>query len=258
MTDRLVTLDVAGSAAVIRLNRPTRHNALVPGLLEDLLDALADERSRKARAVILAAEGPSFSTGGDLLGFWRHRHNIADYAQRLVGLLNEAMLALYTHPVPVTCAVQGQVTGGSLGFLLAADRVIMQRDICITPWYSEVGFSPDGGWTTLLPGIIGRQQALDWISNNTSATAQECLEMGVAHELVASDVFAAALAWSNQYAASDEMRDARAGPPLDRKMEDISKGLEAERVAFVRQIQTPEALAGIAGFLGKQIHEDSK
>ena len=258
MTDRLVTLDVAGSAAVIRLNRPTRHNALVPGLLEDLLDALADERSRKARAVILAAEGPSFSTGGDLLGFWRHRHNIADYAQRLVGLLNEAMLALYTHPVPVTCAVQGQVTGGSLGFLLAADRVIMQRDICITPWYSEVGFSPDGGWTTLLPGIIGRQQALDWISNNTSVTAQECLDMGVAHELVASDVFAAALAWSSQFVTMKEVSTELIHPRPGRNVEEISQGLEAERVAFVRQIQTPEALAGIAGFLGKQIHEDSK
>ena len=73
MTAPLVTLDVTGNAAVIRLNRPSRHNALVPELLEDLIDALGDERSRNARTVILAAEGRSFSTGGDLLGFWQPR-----------------------------------------------------------------------------------------------------------------------------------------------------------------------------------------
>ena len=258
MTDRLVTLDVTGSSAVIRLNRPARHNALVPGLLEELLDALADERSCKARAVILAAEGPSFSTGGDLLGFWRHRHDIADYAQRLVGLLNQVMLSIITHPAPVACAVHGQVTGGSLGFLLAADRVIMQRDICITPWYSEVGFSPDGGWTALLPGIIGRQQSLDWLRDNTSVTAQECLNMGVAHELVASDVCAAALAWSGQFATMKEVNTELMHPRAGRNVEEISQGLEAERLAFVRQIQTPEAIAGIAKFLGNKTNEDSR
>ncbi len=36
MTEPLVTLDVTGNAAVIRLNRPSRHNALVPELLDRL------------------------------------------------------------------------------------------------------------------------------------------------------------------------------------------------------------------------------
>jgi len=31
----------------------------------------------------------------------------------------------------------------------------------------------------------------------------------------------------------------------------LSQDLEAERVAFVRQVQTPEAIAGISRFLGK-------
>jgi len=252
MTEPLVTLDVTESAAVIRLNRPSRHNALVPELLVDLLDALGDERSRNARTVILAAEGHSFSTGGDLLGFWQHRDNIADYAQRLVGLLNQAVLSIYTHPSPVVCAVQGQVTGGSLGLLLAADRVIMMRGVSITPWYSEVGFSPDGGWTALLPDVIGRQQSMNWLYSNASVTAEECLDRGIAHELVSTDAFAAALAWATQIAGMHKASIKSTRSLLGRNTDDIRQRLEAERTAFVQQVQTREAIDGIARFLGKK------
>ena len=249
MTESLVKLETTEHAAIIRLNRPARHNALVPELLTGLRDALADARSRNAAAVILAAEGRSFSTGGDLLGFWEHRKDIAAYAQELVGLLNEAVLAIYTHPAPVAAAVQGQVTGGSLGLLLAADRVFMAREASITPWYSEVGFSPDGGWTALLPDIIGRQPASHWLATNASAKAEECLDMGVAHA-IADDVVGAALDWSQRTTGKSvaSIRSTRA--LLAHNDAEIAARLEAERTAFVQQVQTREAITGIARFLG--------
>jgi 2-(1,2-epoxy-1,2-dihydrophenyl)acetyl-CoA isomerase len=252
MTESLVKLDTTEHAAIIRLNRPARHNALVPGLLRDLRDALADERSHNANAVILAAEGRSFSTGGDLLGFWEHRDDIAAYARELVGLLNEVVLAIYTHPAPVAAAVQGQVTGGSLGLLLAADRVFMAHEVGITPWYSEVGFSPDGGWTALLPDIIGRQRASHWLATNASVSAQECLAMGVAHA-IANDVVEAARDWSQQIAgkSASSIRSTRAR--LAHNDAEVAARLEAERTAFIQQVQTREAITGIARFLGKDI-----
>ncbi len=243
MIDQLVTSDVVGSTAIIRLNRPDRHNALVPELLDALLDAINAERCREARAVILAAEGRSFSTGGDLLGFWEHRDDIAEYAHHLVGMLNKVIIAITSHRSPVACAVQGQVTGGSLGLLLAADHVVMQQDVRITPWYTEVGFSPDGGWTAMLPQVIGQQRSLQWLSNNESLSAETCLEIGVSHELVATDTVAAARSWCERLASTGSLRSA--------DVTELSQGLEAERVAFVKQIQTPEAIAGISKFLGK-------
>ncbi len=251
MTEQLVTLDVVGSTAIVRLNRPNRHNALVPELLEDLLEAINEERCREARAVILAAEGRSYSTGGDLLGFWEHRDEIAEYAHHLVGLLNDVIIAIYSHRSPIACAVQGQVTGGSLGLLLAADHVVMQQDVQITPWYVEVGFSPDGGWTALLPHVIGRQRSLHWLSCNESLAAETCLEMGIAHELVTTDTVAVAQAWSECLARFDDNSIASARSLLNVNAAKLGQDLELERVAFVKQIQTPEAIDGIAKFLGK-------
>ena len=154
MTESLVRQARDGDVAIVTLNRPARHNALVPELLTALLAALDDVAAGDAAALVLASEGRSFSTGGDLSGFLEHRESIGAYAERLVGLLNEVILALHRLPFPTVCAVSGQVCGGSLGLLLACDRVVMQQDAGIAPWYRAVGFSPDGGWAAMLPEVI--------------------------------------------------------------------------------------------------------
>ena len=117
MAEALVTRTEVTGVSVLRLNRPGRHNALVPELLEALLEALRGEEDGQSRAIVLAAAGVSFSTGGDLREFHRHREDIRAYAKHLVGLLNQAILALYRHPATVICAVQGYLlytsfTGG--------------------------------------------------------------------------------------------------------------------------------------------------
>ena len=254
MSDTLVTLRQQGEVAVLSLNRPERHNALVPELLTSLLSALDSDECCDAPVVILRAEGRSFSTGGDLLGFQQHRDTIRDYAFELLGLLNKVIIALYSHPVPVICSVQGQVTGGSLGLLLAADRVVMSRSATITPWYGEVGFSPDGGWTAMLPQVIGRQRAASWLFTNASHNAETCLELGLVHQLVDKQCDGAALAWATRVAAMNHGSIQQARRLYNMDAEKLLQGLEAERKAFVDQIQTTQALNGIEQFLRRQDH----
>lgn len=252
--EQLVTLDIKGGIAIVSLNRPARHNALIPELLTRLLQVLEHQDCQSAAVVILRAEGRSFSTGGDLSGFQNHRDTIGTYAQELVGQLNQVILAIYTHPATIVCAVQGQVTGGSLGLLMAADHVIMHRGVTITPYYSVVGFSPDGGWTALLPDIIGHQQTMQWMANNTSYNADTCLAMGLAHEVVEDDCDKYALAWSEQLVEKQAGNTCRARqfPYID--IDVLHQRLEAERKQFVSQIQTRQALDGIDLFLRRQEH----
>jgi 2-(1,2-epoxy-1,2-dihydrophenyl)acetyl-CoA isomerase len=253
-TDPLVTLRRSGGIAIVSLNRPERHNALVPELLAALLQSLEHPDCREAAAVMLRAEGRSFSTGGDLAGFRAHRATIAAYAHGLVGQLNDVINAMYTHPAPIVCAVQGQVTGGSLGLLLAADHVIMRRGVSVTPYYSLVGFSPDGGWTALLPGIIGRQNAMHWLALNLSHDADTCAALGVVHRVVEDDCESAALEWARQVSKNDAGSIARTRKLLNSDTETLRRRLEAERDHFVKQIQTTTALDGIDLFLRRHEH----
>jgi len=253
-TEQLVTLRRQGKIAIVSLNRPDRHNALVPALLSRLLEVLEHNDCHNAAVVILRAEGRSFSTGGDLAGFQEHRDNIGAYSRELVGKLNQVILALYTHPAFIVCAVHGQVTGGALGFLLASDRVIMQRDASITPFYSVVGFSPDGGWTAMLPDIIGRQQSMNWLAANTSNDANTCLALGLAHEVVEDGCDSSALRWAEKVAGHKTGSITRTRRLLNTGIESLRERLDTEREYFVSQVQTSQALEGIDSFLRRKEH----
>jgi 2-(1,2-epoxy-1,2-dihydrophenyl)acetyl-CoA isomerase len=249
MTEPLVRLAREGDVAMVSLNRPARHNALVPELLAALLKALKNVRTRGAAALVLGAEGRSFSTGGDLRGFLEHRDTIGAYADQLVGLLNDVIMALYRLPLPTVCAVQGQVCGGSLGLLLACDRIVMLQNAGIAPWYRAVGFSPDGGWTAMLPGVIGRRQAAHWVLSDARYGAARCHELGLVQEVVADDVQPVALNWAREVATMGR-GGARSTLSLLRGDDDgLTRRLDAEKAAFVRQVRSPEALAGIERFL---------
>jgi 2-(1,2-epoxy-1,2-dihydrophenyl)acetyl-CoA isomerase len=234
--------------ATVELNRPERHNSLVPELLRDLRDVLnAVGNDEEVRVVVLAAAGESFSTGGDVRGFFTAGDRLAEYASETVGLLNEVILTLMRLDQPVVAAVHGIVTGGSLGLLLGADIVLMAPEATITPWYSAVGYSPDGGWTAILPNIIGKQRAAKILLQNETITAEKAVCWGLAAE-VAPTVRERAAELASEIAAM------RTGPLMSAKRllhdDRVASALEAERAAFVAQILTPEAHEGMASFLG--------
>lgn len=243
----LVRTEIEGPVAALVLNRPSRHNSLVPELLRALLNAL-DEVS-DARAIVLAAEGRSFSTGGDVRAFAeREGDELRDYADELVGLLNEAILSIMRLPVPVVAAVHGTVTGGSLGLLLASDIVLLAPGVTIAPWYTTVGFSPDGGWTALLPRRIGAARAAAVQLTNAVIDAPTAVGWGLATR-IEPDVRQAAMRVARTVAAQRPGATRETKRLLHGDLDQVAARLDAERRAFVRQIVTPEAREGMAAFL---------
>ena len=252
----LVLCHVDGPVATLILNRPERHNSLTPALLEQLLAGLEGLRGQpEVKAVVLQASGRSFSTGGDLAGFAAHPDNIQAYADRLVGLLNQAMLAMIDLPAPIVAAVQGVVTGGALGLILATDIVLVTPEATFTPYYGVVGFSPDGGWTALLPELIGRQRAALVLMRNASISADQAVAWGLASEIVPphllrdrAQAVAQEIAGMQPGAVQRGKRLLWAGLPVPER-------LEAERRQFVEQIGTAEAQSGMGLFL-KQLKQE--
>jgi 2-(1,2-epoxy-1,2-dihydrophenyl)acetyl-CoA isomerase len=248
----LIKTGTTGSIATITLSRPERHNSLIPELLEDLLAAFGNVRN-DARVIVLTAEGRSFSTGGDVRAFF-DAPEPHQYAHEVVGLLNQVMLAMMRLPQPIVAAVHGIVTGGSLGLLLASDVVLVSPRVTITPWYAEVGFSPDGGWTALLPDLIGQKRTALILLHNKSITAQEAINWGLGSEVVpAETIRERATTLAREIAAMKQGSSACIKRLLARDIETIAARLEDERSAFVEQFLTTEARAGMAAFLGETV-----
>ena len=248
MTD-LVLSSIEPPLATVTLNRPERHNALIPELLSTLSRRLLEVAAEpNVASIVLAANGRSFSTGGDIAGFAAHRDDLARYASDVVGLLNEAMLTMMRINQPVVAAVQGAVTGGSLGLVLATDRVVAAPIASFTPWYSVVGFSPDGGWSALLPDRIGRARTATVLFSNSTLTAEQALDWGLVDE-ISYDAGAGARAVATQLAGLKTRAVKRA---MNANLDSIAEALERERRLFVEQIVTDEARVGIDAFLSRR------
>ncbi len=244
----LVLLTWQDQIATVTLNRPERHNSLVPEILEEFLAVLEKiETSQQASAVVVRANGKNFSTGGDMKGFVDHLADIENYSRALLGLLNRSILALQLLPIPVVTAVHGIVTGGSMGLVLSSDVVLVSPDASFTPYYSVVGFSPDGGWTSLLPRIIGASRARAVLMENLTITARQAVDWGLAQHLVPAEEL--------ESQAMDTARSiARMHPGSVRHIkrllayEEAIQHLEEERRRFVAQILHPDTQKSMVEF----------
>lgn len=202
--------------------------------------------------MVLAAAGPSFSTGGDVRAFFEAGASVAQYAERIVGLLNDTILAMLDLPKPIVTAVHGMVTGGSLGLVLASDVVLVADEASFTPWYSVVGYSPDGGWTAMLPDVIGRARVSDIVLRNRTITANQAVNWGLATAVVPGiGIEQEAIALADEVAEKvpGSVRHSKAGLWHDRDR--VAAGLAGERTRFVQQIATAEAREGMARFLDR-------
>ena len=247
----MVLRETIGPVAVITLNRPERHNSLVPAFLREILAAVtAVSTSPTIRTLILQANGRSFSTGGDAKGFVEHSDDIEHYARDVVGLLNEVILALIDLPVPVVTAVHGIVTGGSLGFILAADIVLLAPEASFTPYYSVVGPSPDGGWSTLLPLLIGPRRAAEVLYLNETIDAETAVTWGIANRVVPADqIRTEALAIAHAIAAKKAGSIRHTKQLLYWQRDELAARLNAELEHFVDEMVHGGGLTGFQAFL---------
>lgn len=240
--------------ARITLNRPERHNSLVPELLSELRAAIDRCRRDQPAVMVLDAAGRSFSTGGDVAGFYdtpaEHRQH---YAASVVGELNRAILDLLALPLPTIVVVHGMVTGGSLGLVLACDIAVAGPRASFAPWYTVVGFSPDGGWSALLPERIGRGRALDIQLCNRTVKAPEAFDIGLVQYLSAGDeALTQALSLAGQIRSRQRASVARTLTLTRPDPARIAGALEQEYRQFLEQIGSVEADQGMAAFLGRQ------
>lgn len=249
----LVRVAHAGAVATLTLARPAMRNALVPDLLLDLCVAL-EETARRAetRAVILAADGDAFSIGGDMRRFAREMDGSAleAYSAELVGLLNQAILSLLRLPQPVVAAVHGLVTGGSIGLVLASDVVVAAEDAAFKAHYASAGFTPDGGWTALMPALVGRHRAAACVLLNRTLSAVDAHAWGLVTQLAArAQVAAVAREAARRIAAAPASTMREGKRLLAGDLDGVERALEAERQHFVAAIGGAEARSGVARFL---------
>ena len=123
---RLLTLERSKSAAIVTLNRPERRNALSLDLMHaflETLDIIAADAD--VRAVIVAAEGPVFSSGHDLSEMVGRQES--EYSD-LFEICTRLMLRLSEIPQPVIAEVQGMATAAGCQLVASCDLAVASEE----------------------------------------------------------------------------------------------------------------------------------
>lgn len=123
MTTTPVEIQKQGYALEIKITHPESRNALTPLLIESISAALAtSENDDTTRFVILRGEQDIFCSGFQLSSFLAAAES--PEAEALAGKFFDMLLALTASSKIVICEIDGDVLGGGVGIVSAADYVV--------------------------------------------------------------------------------------------------------------------------------------
>jgi 2-(1,2-epoxy-1,2-dihydrophenyl)acetyl-CoA isomerase len=250
----LLRIDEDGLAH-LRLTRAAKHNAIDAAMVEAFARAVIDlERAEGVRAVLLAADGPSFTVGGDLPFIAAHSDRLAATLDDMIGRYHDALGRLAALPAPVVAAVQGPAAGGGLGIVWAADLVLAGEDLKIATGFARLGLSGDGGSSWWLPRLVGLRRAQELLIAGRVLDAAEALEWGLVTRVLPVDRLAAeAEELARRLAAGPTRAYAHMGALLrDGATRTLEQGLAAERRAMVDTGATADAVEGVAAFVERR------
>jgi enoyl-CoA hydratase/carnithine racemase len=192
MSDR-VAYERRGAAAIVRLTRPERRNAVDGPTADALFDAFrrfVDDDG--ARVMILTGDAEAFSAGADLKAI----DTLRDRHEGPLGLTR-----LFS-PKPTIAAVTGYCVAGGFELALWCDLRIAGRGATFGCFERRWGVPLVDGGTQRLPRLIGLSRALELIMLGRAVDADEAFRIGLANLVVDDDaVLPTALAWAETLAA---------------------------------------------------------
>lgn len=249
----LVEFEQSGDVGRIILARPEAGNAVSPALIADLAAAVDAACASSARAILIAAQGPNFSLGGDLKHLANAGDKAADELAEMADGFHAAQLRLCAMPVPIVAAVRGNAIGGGFGLALSADYLICSHDARFSAGYSRLGLSSDAGMSFFLTRAVGVRKARTLMIDARFLLAEEAVRLGIADRSVPDDALdAAATGWAEELAAGPTAAYAAIKRLTDEAMtNDLGTHLDREASEIVALARRKDVVAAISAPLTK-------
>ena len=248
--------DSAG-VATLTLTAPASRNALSLAMIEALSAALADIADAPGiRALVIAGEGPAFSSGHDLRELAAHRNDRdsgEEFFQRLMAACAHMMQAIVALPKPVIAAIEGVATAAGCQLVAACDLAIAGQDARFaTPGVNIALFC-----STPLVAIartISRKHAMEMALTGALYSAGEAERFGLVNRVVPTgQALSAALDMANNLASRSAKTLAIGKKAFYDQVElNLADAYARASRAMVENLLHADADEGIGAFLEKR------
>jgi len=203
------------------------------------------QQNDAVKAVLLSGAGGAFSAGNDIADF------IADPPVTPDAAVWQFFATLMKLDKPVVAAVDGLAIGVGTTALLHCDLVYASPRSTFALPFVNLGLTPEGVSTLLLPLLIGRQRSAELLLLGERISAEKACSLGLINEVVEADaLLERARARARQLASlpSDVVRKTK------RLLQDgldqlVARQFEAECLALGEAVQGPAAQAAFAKFM---------
>jgi len=199
-TSEVLAIEVEGHVATLWLDRAEKRNAMGPAFWSDLPLAMAAIGSEpEIRAVVVAARGPHFSVGLDLVAMSglvggpgpsgsgpTSMAGRARSARREILRMQASVTSIADCHLPVIAAVHGYCIGGGVDVISACDIRLASADAIFSVRETKVAIVADLGSLQRLPHIIGKGHLAELAYTGKDIDAARAVSIGLVN-LVSAD-----------------------------------------------------------------------
>jgi len=152
---KTIRFEQDGAIGSIVLANPP-FNRIDSAYATNLLDAAHRASESSIRVLVVRAEGPNFSFGGEVRE-WPGKD--VNWFRTFVAEVNQSYRAIEALRVPTLASVQGIAMGGGFELALACDLIIAAEDAVFQNVEVTTGMVPIAGGMQRLAAHIGRARA---------------------------------------------------------------------------------------------------
>jgi enoyl-CoA hydratase/carnithine racemase len=255
--DPILRRETRDGIALLTLNRPGSRNSLSLAMLEELIAAFAAiGADRTVRAVILAAEGPAFSSGHDLKELTAHRadrdggRSFFTKTWERCGTMMQAIVRL---PQPVIACVHGAAAAAGCQLVASCDLAVAADSATFSTPGVNIGLFCSSPMVPLSRNLA-RKHAMDMLLTGEAVSAADALRIGLLNRVVAAgEERAAAMRLAQRIASRSPAAIAIGKKAFYAQIEmDLSQAYDAAARIMVENMLEADAKEGIAAFLAKR------
>lgn len=177
----------------LTLNRANARNALSTGLMGALQFALDDAaKEHDTRVIVLAANGPAFSSGHDLKEMTAQRAQ-ADKGRAaftaVFAQCSKLMQTIVRHPKPIIAQVQGIATAAGCQLVASCDLAVASSEAKFATPGVNIGLFCSTPMVALSRNV-SRKHAMEMLLTGEMVSAEEAYRFGLVNRVVNPDALA--------------------------------------------------------------------
>ncbi|MFN8036936.1 MAG: crotonase/enoyl-CoA hydratase family protein [Acidimicrobiia bacterium] len=258
------TTERHGETATVWLDRPEKRNAMGTAFFADLAGVMDDVGlDPDVRAVVLAARGPHFTVGLDLVesgGLLAPADGESRAVQQrrvyqTIKRIQAAITSVADCPKPVIAAVHGWCIGGGIDLITACDIRLASADAKFSVRETRIAIVADVGTLQRLPRVIAPGHVAELVYTGKDIDAARAKEIGLVNDVFADQAacLAAARALADEIAANSPIAVQGAKAVLKAgEDQTVEEGLEHVAIWNSAFLQSDDLTEAITAFFQKR------